>query len=175
LCAASLGQLSLVDGDGAEAAQRRASLQRSAPALWAWLPVEWRVGAEGAWTEERYALVNAAGRAECIPWLAGRWGWRAPDNRPAAGVSFADVTVRDVTTLFEHATRARRAAKFAAFVAEALSDAGECRTRVRRRCGCCRWPLPLHCRRRMRRCTWCYRSACHACWRLCGACRGRTA
>jgi len=92
----------------------------SATALWAWLPVEWRVAAEGAWAEGRYALVNAADRAECVAWLAGRWGWRAPDNRPAAGVSLADVTVRDVTTLFEHATRARRAAKLAAFVAEAL-------------------------------------------------------
>jgi hypothetical protein len=76
-----------------------------------------------------------------------RWGWRAPDNRPAAGVSLADVTVRDVTTLFEHAARARTATKLAEFAAEALSDAGEltsrcrvCRTRVRRRCGCCRRP-----------------------------------
>ena len=40
---------------------------------WAWLPVEWRVSAEGAWAEGRYALVTAADRAECVAWLAARW------------------------------------------------------------------------------------------------------
>jgi len=41
LCAASLGQLSLVDGDGAVAALQRGALRRSATAFWALLPIEW--------------------------------------------------------------------------------------------------------------------------------------
>jgi hypothetical protein len=52
LRAASLGQLSLFDGGGTLVSQRCASLRRSATALWAWLPVEGRVTAEGAWAEE---------------------------------------------------------------------------------------------------------------------------
>jgi hypothetical protein len=82
-----------------------------AAVLWARLPVEWRVAAEGAWVEGRYALVNAADRAECVAWLAGGWGWTSPSATSPHS--------------FEHATRARRATKLAEFAAEALSDAGE--------------------------------------------------
>jgi hypothetical protein len=79
--AASLGQLSLVDGDGAAAALQHAALRRSATALWAWLPIELRATAEGAWVEGRYVLVTRWGRPGRVLRLAGGpLGWRAPDN-----------------------------------------------------------------------------------------------
>ena len=118
LLAVSRGALVLTDP-----ATPTVALRRSATKLWRKLPADWRAAAESAWGEGRYARVTDAARAAGVAYVARHWGWRAPDNLPAGGVSLASVTVRSITTLLEYPTRALRATKLAAFTALALDDA----------------------------------------------------